>query len=63
VKITVTYCVSIINGKVVQGWAFSAGRLLRKKLQEGTQGTKKSLSHDAARINFEKDSLLTIANL
>jgi hypothetical protein len=32
--------VSIINGKVVQGWAFSAGRLVRKKSQEGTQGGK-----------------------
>jgi hypothetical protein len=32
--------VSIINGKVVQGWAFSAGRLVRKKLQEGTKGEK-----------------------
>ncbi len=31
-KITVTYCVSIINGKVVQGWAFSAGRLVWKKI-------------------------------
>jgi uncharacterized protein (DUF697 family) len=56
VKITVTCCVSIINGKVVQGWAFSAGRLMRKKNHKKVHKEKKPRADEATRINFEKYS-------